>query len=524
MPLKLPAALASLLALLLVAALPAQADLAARLDDVKEFVRFFRKAKEEAVLVEAVHMLKGRECRPAAEELLKALKHPNAAVQQAALEVLETYRLPETYEAWIQELPKMRDSDQVAILIKVLGRAQLKNAVPTIEEVAQNPKASPVVKFEAARALQNIGVGGTAGLLGNLVGDGDPLVRMAATDAIGALKLREYADAVIPLLADSEWQVQSAAITAVAALRPQAAVQPLIDLMRKAGRLRAECAEALFRITGLDFGVDPERWQEQWTTLMSIEGYRIPTDEELAKKAESRKKYDAFYGKKEETNTFVGIPTTSTNVLFIIDVSGSMDDLVVEVEKFQGYRDRKRFTIVQTELLNTLDGLTAETNFDIVAFATDLNVWKKRLVPANVVNREAAKAFVRGLKPLGGSESQDLAQAGLGGSANLEAGKTNTLKALLYAFGEDPDRPSKAAVTGFDKSAIKRPLDTVYFLSDGRPSVGKIVDTNEILKEVRKHNEIYRIVIHAIAIGEFQKEFLQRLALENGGVFIDMGR
>ena len=114
--------------------------------------------------------------------------------------------------------------------------------------------------------------------------------------------------------------------------------------------------------------------------------------------------------------------------------------------------------------------------------------------------------------------------AGLGGSANLQAGKTNTLGALLYAFGIDPEKPPKAVVTGFDKNAIKSPLDTVYFLSDGRPSVGKLIDTNEILKEVRKYNEVYRIVFHAIAIGEFQKEFLQVLAEQNGGVFVDLGR
>jgi len=71
---------------------------------------------------------------------------------------------------------------------------------------------------------------------------------------------------------------------------------------------------------------------------------------------------------------------------------------------------------------------------------------------------------------------------------------------------------------------MKSPLDTVFFLSDGRPSVGKLVDTNEIRKEVRRHNEVFRIVIHTIAIGEFQKEFLQQLAEENGGVFVDMGR
>jgi HEAT repeat protein len=518
-----PRLLLSLFAFL-VGALPAQADLVAKLDATREFVRYFKKAKEESLQVEAIFTLKGNECRPAAEELLKLTSHKNAAVRKASFEVLETFRDPATYQAWIEELPVMKDAEQATILVKVLGSAKIAEAVPAIEAVAGDPKARPETKFEAARALQRIGSAGTTGLLGRLVEDEDALVRMAAADAIGALKIKELSPQVTALLGDGEWQVQTAAIAALSRLRPQDAVQPLIDLMRKSGRLRTECAEALFQITGLDFGVDPERWQEQWNNLMSIQGWRIPTDEELAKKAESRKKYDAFYGKKDETNTFAGIPTTSTNVLFIIDVSGSMDDLVVEREKFQGYRDYKRFTVVQTQLLNTIDTLTTDTNFDIVAFATDLKPWKKRLVPANLVNRDSAKSFVKGLKPIGGTEAQELAQAGLSGSANLEAGKTNTLKALMYPFGVDPEKPSKAPVTGFDKSAIKSPLDTVYFLSDGRPSVGKFVDPQEILKEVRTYNELYRIVIHAIAIGEFQKDFLERLAGENGGVFVDLGR
>lgn len=504
--------------------LPAQSDPAARLDAVKEFSRFFKKTKEEALQVEAVMTLKGNECVPAAEELFKLLRHPSGAVQQAALSVLATYRTPATYQPWIDGLPKAKDSEHVAIVLKLLGQAQIGSAVAAIEAAAGDPKATPAVRFEGARALQAIGAAGSTGLLGRLLADKEPLVRLAAVDAVGELKLVEHAAAVVALLQDPEWQVQTAAITAVGKLRPQAAVQPLIDLMRKTGRLRTECADALFRITALDFGVDPDRWQEQWNNLMAIAGWRIPTDEELAQKAASRKKYDSFYGKKEQTNTFAGIPTTSTNVLFVIDVSGSMDDLVLEVEKFQGYRDRKRFTVVQTELLNTLDSLTADTNFDILAFATDIDPWKGRLVPANVVNRDAAKSWVRGLRPIGGSEDQDLAAAGLGGAANLQAGKTNTLKALMYAFGVDPDKPAKPVVTGFDKAAVKRPLDTVYFLSDGRPSVGKLIETNEILKEVRRHNEVFRMVIHTIAIGDFQKEFLQQLAEENGGVFVDLGR
>lgn len=513
-----------LLCLLLSAGLLAQQTDAARLDTVKEFKTWFRKFKQEAEQVEAVMMLKGNECPEAAEELRKLLSHPSPAVQNAAMAVVATYTEPRTFQGWIEALPGMSDQNERAATIRLLARARVAAAVPVLKQLAADGKAAPAVRFELMRAFQAIGEADVADAVGPMLQDGDVLTRMAAVDAAGALKLTALGPSIVPLLEDGAWQVQTAAITALGVLRPQEAVQPLIDLMRKAGRLRTECADALFRITGLDFGVDPDKWQEQWRRLMSIEGWRIPTDEELKQKAESRKKYDAFYGRKEQTNTFAGITTTSTYVMFVIDVSGSMDDLVVERDKFAGYDDFKKLTIVKTELLRTIDTLTPDTWFDIVAFASDLNVWKKRLVPANIVNRSSAKAWIERLRPLGGTEDQDLASAGLFGAANLAAGKTNTLKALMYPFGIDPENPPKAAITGGDRVSIKNKLDTVYFLSDGRPSIGKLVDTNEILKEVRRYNEIYRMVIHCIAIGEFQKEFLRDLATHNGGVFVDLGR
>jgi hypothetical protein len=506
--------------------LAGQEDLEAREDAVKEFRRYFKKAKEQALMVEAIMTLQGNECAAAAEALFKLLNHKEPSVQQTALNVLGGYREQETFQEWIDGLEQEKDAKRAALTIKVLGGAKLRAAVPAIEAyVANARRLGGGVKYEAARAVASIGVPGEGAMLAGFLDAPEAQVRMAACDAVAKLRVSGLAEAVTERLGDEAWQVQSAAIEAAATLRPQAAVQPLIDLMRESGRLRTECADALFRITALDFGVDPEKWQQQWTKLMSIEGWRIPTDEELAKKAATRKKYDAFYGKKEETNAFAGIPTTSTNVLFVIDVSGSMDDLVVEVDKFRGYKDRRRFTIVQTELLNTIESLSANTNFNIVAFASELHPWKKRLVPANVVNRDAARRFVERLKPIGGTEAQELAQVGLGGSANLSAGKTNTLAALLYGFGIDPDKPKKKGpVTGYDKNSVKRPLDTIYFLSDGRPSIGALIEPLEIVDEVTQQNELFRIVIHAIAIGDFSKDFLEHLARDNGGVFVDLGR
>src|SRR5262245_64387032 len=76
-----------------------------RLDAVKEFQKQFKKYKEEAQQVEAVLTLKGNECQPAVEELLKLLKHPVAGVQQAALTVLSTYQEPATFQPYIDALP-----------------------------------------------------------------------------------------------------------------------------------------------------------------------------------------------------------------------------------------------------------------------------------------------------------------------------------------------------------------------------------------------------------------------------------
>ena len=78
------------LALSLGSCLMAQDD-PAHIDATKEFLKYWKKSKEESMQVEAIKTLKGNECRLAAEELLKLLKHPNGVVQQTALDILGTY-------------------------------------------------------------------------------------------------------------------------------------------------------------------------------------------------------------------------------------------------------------------------------------------------------------------------------------------------------------------------------------------------------------------------------------------------
>ena len=93
------------------------------------------------------------------------------------------------------------------------------------------------------------------------------------------------------------------------------------------------------------------------------------------------------------------------------------------------------------------------------------------------------------------------------------AGETNIMGALDAALGD-------------------RAADTIYFLSDGSPSTGRITNTVEILGEVKKMNGTRSVEINTIALlggdGKLYKlteskplarDFLQKLAEQNGGTY-----
>jgi len=290
----------------------------------------------------------------------------------------------------------------------------------------------------------------------------------------------------------------------------------LIARMEKEeGRLIEDYARALEEITAKSFGMRTEMWRKWWTGIESR--FVIPTDEELKQAKEKRAENQARYSPPGSAN-YHGIETPSRSVLFIIDVSGSMENHVVETERFEGgdYPSMARIDIVKTELQRTIESLESYVKLNILSFATDVKPWKKKLVPCNVLNRRSAMDWVGKLEAIGGSSKEDLAVAGLTGAANLEAGKTNTYGALMQALG--------VAGRGSRDDQYEVEVDTIFFLSDGRPTVGELIDPDDILAEVRTANELRKVVIHTIAIGQFQRGFMKELATENGGVFVDLGR
>ena len=91
--------------------------------------------------------------------------------------------------------------------------------------------------------------------------------------------------------------------------------------------------------------------------------------------------------------------------------------------------------------------------------------------------------------------------------------------ALMAALGAPEEADGDVS-----RKTFKNKVDTIFFLSDGDPTVGKLVDKADIRRAVVRVNEVRKVTLHTIAIGDFQKDFMNALAEENGGVYVDLGK
>ena len=70
------------------------------------------------------------------------------------------------------------------------------------------------------------------------------------------------------------------------------------------------------------------------------------------------------------------------------------------------------------------------------------------------------------------------------------------------------------------KEWVRPKVDTIFLLSDGKPSIGISTEPDEILAMVREANQNMGITIHTIGLSGAQDAYLLRtLAEENGGVY-----
>jgi HEAT repeat protein len=302
--------------------------------------------------------------------------------------------------------------------------------------------------------------------------DEDPRVRMAA---LLALSGRDDASpsSVVGRLGDPDWAVRVAAAKAIGRRKFRSAVPALVRaLAKERPRVVEACLEALRAVSGEDLGDDPEAWGRWW-------------------RKEGRPGAPARDPRRDLT--FYGVPLRSDRVVFVLDVSGSMRD--PSAVGPAGGPPAARIDLAKRELRHALRSMPATTRFAMIAFGSSVMRWRPEPVEASPAVVEEAVAWVDGLST---------------------RGYTCLAGALRSAFRTARMAPLEAA---------ESPIDTVFVLSDGRPTLlaersPRSHDPEDLLALVRAWNADGRIQIHAVDVGKGDgTPFLKRLAGENGGLF-----
>ncbi|MFK7738742.1 MAG: HEAT repeat domain-containing protein [Planctomycetota bacterium] len=314
--------------------------------------------------------------------------------------------------------------------------------------------------------------------------------------------------AAVKALGRTTWRADMVLVRLLDDFRSAEAIPALISVLerfrdhpeevesgRLSGLLQVRVHELLVGMTGAVFPAsDAQKWRDLWE--------RDKAKIAVVSKAEAESKKSGG----TSAGGFVGIPIEGTRVVFILDLSGSMDWPMDDTDR---NRKVRRLDYAKRELLKAIDGLAPNARFNLVTFNGDdsAEAWNKKLVLANDRNKKRFAKFVEKLRPLGGT--------------NLWSGIEKALDIKTLEYGNH----------------YETTVDEIFLLSDGAPSVGEVVDPVEILRLVQEINRFKEVRINTVFIssqtprqvaarqGEMSlspKELMKRMAKENGGKFRDV--
>ncbi|TAH34575.1 MAG: VWA domain-containing protein [Planctomycetota bacterium] len=403
---------------------------------------------------------------PRTEALLQVLADDTASAQlrAEALADLAAGDGPLPLEPLLA-LRNLAHGPALADYARCLGRSE-PGALPVLRKIADKDDAQ--ARAEAVYAIAHLDAdGGVAFARSVLAGTLQP--DMARVAALRALADLESPFARVEALRALERAEGPLLMEALAVLRRHPDLEDAPYLVRVldrcSGRPGRETVALLQELTGYRVGLDARTW-EYFLLKHKAEGTPFRRDA-AAVEAET------------ETLSYFGIPIRSDRVVFVLDSSGSMNDLLPEQPR------HTRGSMAVEELIRTLPRLEPQARFNIVFFS------------------ERAAAFGPapsgrdgGLSPR--TEEQLTAATGWLRNRRFDGG-TNILAALELAF-EHPG------------------VEEVILLSDGEPTVGE-VRPYRILNQVARWNRWRHVRVSTIALAAplGARQFLYKLAAQHDG-------
>lgn len=273
-----------------------------------------------------------------------------------------------------------------------------------------------------------------------------------------------------------------AAVGVLRRMHERRCIQPLMKFLERSDlkALRTEGHNALLSLTGAKIESPyAAQWKKWWED--NADKFEMPKGPKPTGIIKVAKKGVSFYG----------IHTFSDRILFIVDKSGSMD----KQQKGKGAQGKTKWEICVQELIGAVFGLDTNGGFNVIFFNHAVMPWQNRKVPATEKIKRMLKKWVEdaegGGEPVGGTNIFDSLEKGF----------------MFAAFG----------VTGTERP----PYDTIFFLTDGKPTAGKVQDSKRILEVMREWNKVAQITIHCVGIGaDHDVEFMQELARIGDGQYV----
>jgi len=423
-------------------------------------------------------------------------------------------RIPANLERLAEERAELardldRDEQVIAALLDAMGRLfagcpqEERSAIlaPLLERLGR--LRSTESRMELVETLGYLRSPKVVAALVPLAADRDPEVRLMAVEALGRQGDRLATLALAKALDDPIWQVQVVAVDALFRIGGAAAVDALIRAVSRAdGRVTHDINRALEALTGRNFNENGVLWRRWWKENRT--SYRGPPEAGAAgaagetgpedPEAAARKK---AWMERTGGTSFYGIRTRSKRIVYVLDVSSSMNaPLGSRSPTTTGTvtaapPGRRKIDQARHALKASIASLPEDAVFGIVFYNHEVHLWRKGLVEATVENKTRAGEW---------AESIDA------------HGNTNIFDAVERAFG--------LADRGKFDASHETVADTLFLLSDGKANRGRLVDRDEMRREIARMNRLRKAVIHTIALGgDADVAFMKGLAEDTGGQF-----
>lgn len=298
-------------------------------------------------------------------------------------------------------------------------------------------------------------------------------------------------------LGKSGWRADMDLLSLIEAFPQKAAIPSLIDLLRSRSSaddslvtainkdasplLRDRAFNCLRGMTGAIYTIDQHKqWREFW---LQEQGRIVVPD-----------RVQLNHDLGGTRSAFFGIPVIGRQIVFVIDLSGSMDSphgaSLTAQSQNQG-QVSTRLSIAKDQLLLAVQSMDNASRYQLLTFDSEAHFCSKQPVAPS-------SASLRSLTEL-------LARLKSGSGTNIYDGLSQALALPEARYGATP-----AAL-----------VDEVFLLSDGEPNCGALQNPDEILRVVRTANAYLKVRINTVFIGTDRgSKFLQQLASENGGVFV----